>query len=294
MSSVTQLNHYPKVRTTLLPSGRPIPVLGQGTWRMGEDPSQRESEIAALRLGLDLGMTLIDTAEMYGEGGAEEIAGEAIADRRAEVFLVTKVYPHNATRQGVVNACARSLRRLKTDYIDLYLLHWRSQVPLSETLEAFQLLKQKGRIRDYGVSNFDVADMEEAFALSGGDEIVTDQVLYNLAHRGIEWDLIPWCRERRIPIMAYSPVGHKSVEQKRMLGHPDIKSIASRHGATPAQVALAWLLRQPDLVAIPKAARPEHIRENRAALELQLTAQDIKELDKAFPPPDRKIPLETL
>ncbi len=283
-----------EVRTTLLPSGRPIPVLGQGTWTMGEDPSRRHSEIAALRLGLDLGMTLIDTAEMYGEGAAEELVGEAIADRREGVFLVTKVYPHNATRRGAVEACARSLRRLKTNYIDLYLLHWRGDVPLTETLEAFQLLKEKGRIRDYGVSNFDVDDMEEASVGRGGDKIATDQVLYNLAHRGIEWDLIPWCRARRIPIMAYSPVGHRSAEQKRMLGHPNIRTIASRHDATPAQVALAWLLRQPDIVAIPKASRPEHVRENRAALEIELTAGDIKELDKAFPPPDRKIPLEML
>jgi diketogulonate reductase-like aldo/keto reductase len=294
MRPETQLNRFPKVRTTLLPSGRPIPVLGQGTWRIGEDPSRRESEIAALRLGLDLGMTLIDTAEMYAEGAAEELVGEAIAERRAEVFLVTKVYPHNATRRGAVEACARSLRRLKTHYIDLYLLHWRGEVPLSETLEAFQLLKEKGRIRDYGVSNFDVDDMEEASALPGGDEIATNQVLYNLAHRGIEWDLTRWCRERRMPIMAYSPVGHKSTEQKRMLGHPNIRSVASRHDATPAQVALAWLLRQPDIVAIPKASRPEHVRENRAALDIGLTDGDTKELDKAFPPPKRKIPLEML
>jgi diketogulonate reductase-like aldo/keto reductase len=261
---------------------------------MGEDPSRRQSEIAALRLGLDLGMTLIDTAEMYGEGAAEELVGEAIADRREEVFLVTKVYPYNATRRGAVEACARSLQRLKTNYIDLYLLHWRGDVPLTETLEAFQLLKEKGRIRDYGASNFDVDDMEEASVGRGGDEIATDQVLYNLAHRGIEWDLIPWCRARRIPIMAYSPVGHGSAEQRRMLGHLNIRTIASRHDATPAQVALAWLLRQPDMVAIPKASKPEHVRENRAVLEIELTDGDIKELDKAFPPPDRKIPLEML
>jgi len=283
-----------KVRTTSLPSGRPMPVLGQGTWRMGEDPSRRESEIAALRLGLDLGMNLIDTAEMYGEGGAEEVIAEAIADRRAEVFVVSKVYPHNATRRGALEACTRSLRRLKTDYIDLYLLHWRGDVPLSETLAAFQRLKEEGKIRDYGVSNFDVADMEEAFALPGGDEIASNQVLHNLAHRGIEWDLIPWCRERRIPIMAYSPVGHKSVEQKRMLGQPQIRAVASRHGVTPAQVALAWLLRQPDIVAIPKASQPEHIRENRAAHDLELSKRGLEELDQAFPPPDRKIPLELL
>lgn len=292
--SATQFNRAPKIRTTLLPSGRPIPVLGQGTWRMAESASRRKSEIAALRLGLDLGMALIDTAEMYGEGAAEELVGEAIADRRAEVFLVTKVYPHNATRRGAIEACTRSLRRLKTHYIDLYLLHWRGEVPLSETLEAFQLLREEGKVRDYGVSNFDVSDMEEAFALPGGNEIASNQVLYNLEHRGIEWDLIPWCRERRIPIMAYSPVGHNRTEQKRMFGHPTIKSIASRHDATPAQVALALLLRQPDIVVIPKASKPEHVKQNRAALDIELTDQDVKELDEAFPPPARRIPLEML
>lgn len=278
-----------------MPFGREIPVLGQGTWMMGEDRSRRQSEIAALRLGLDLGMTLIDTAEMYGEGGAEEVVGEAIADRpRAEVFLVTKVYPHNATRRGAVEACARSLRRLKTEYIDLYLLHWREDVPLRETLEAFQVLKDRGQIRDYGVSNFDVADMEEAYALPRGDEIATNQVLYNPAHRGIEWDLLPWCRQRNIPIMAYSPLGSNRAEQKRMLSKTAITRIASQHNATPAQIALAWLLRQPDIAVIPKASRPEHIRENRAALEIQLTDRDIEELDKVFPPPARKIPLELI
>ena len=294
MRAATQHNRSSKVSTTLLPSGRPIPVLGQGTWHMGEDPSRREAEINALRLGLDLGMTLIDTAEMYGEGAAEELVGEAIADRRAELFLVTKVYPHNATRRGAVAACARSLQRLKTHYIDLYLLHWRGEVPISETLEAFQLLKETGKIRDYGVSNFDVDDMDEAYALPGGNEIATDQVLYNLAHRGIEWDLMPWCRARQFPIMAYSPVGNNSAEQKRIFGHPTIKSIASRHNATPPQIALAWLLHNPDVVAIPKASRPEHIRENRAALDIQLSESDLGELNKAFPPPKRKIPLEML
>lgn len=261
---------------------------------MGEDRSRRDSEVAALRFGLDLGMNLIDTAEMYGEGGAEEVVAEVIADRRDEVFVVSKVYPHNATRQGAIEACARSLRRLKTDYIDLYLLHWRGDVPLSETLEAFEQLKEEGKILEHGVSNFDVADMEEASGLPGGDQIASNQVLYNLAHRGIEWDLIPWSRERRMPIMAYSPVGHKSTEQKRMLGHAEIKAVASRHSVTPAQVALAWLLRQPEMVAIPKAVKPEHIRENRAAHDLALTDQDLHELDQAFPPPTRRIPLETL
>ncbi len=259
---------------------------------MGEDPSRRETEIAALRLGLDLGMTLIDTAEMYGEGGAEEVTGEAIADRRSEVFIVSKVYPHNASRGGAIAACERSLRRLNTDYIDLYLLHWRGGVPLAETLAGFQELKHAGKILDYGVSNFDVDDMEEALALPGGDEIATNQVLYNPAHRGIEWDLLPWCREQHIPIMAYSPLGNDAAEQKRLFADSAFSSIASRHNATPAQIALAWLLRQPDMIVIPKASKPQHIRENRAALDLELTDRDVKELDHAFPPPKRKTPLE--
>lgn len=271
-----------------------MPVLGQGTWRMGEDPGRRKSEVAALSLGLDLGMNLIDTAEMYGEGGAEEVVGEAIAGRREDVFIVSKVYPHNAKMRGALEACERSLRRLKTDYIDVYLLHWRGDVPLAETLEAFQLLREQGSIADYGVSNFDVADMDEAFALPGGDEIVTNQVLYNLLHRGIEWDLIPWSRERQMPIMAYSPVGHNAAEQKRLFDNQVVKEVAARHNVTPAQVVLAWFFRHPDMVVIPKAGNPDHIRENRAALDLQLTERDGEELDKAFPPPTRKIPLETL
>jgi diketogulonate reductase-like aldo/keto reductase len=293
MREATQLNQAPKVRTTLLPSGRPMPVLGQGTWRMGEDRARRKAEVAALRLGLDLGMNHIDTAEMYAEGGAEEVVAEAIADGRADVFVVTKVYPQNATRRGAIDACERSLRRLKTDYIDLYLLHWRGDIPLSQAFEAFQSLKESGKIRDYGVSNFDVADMEESFGETGGDEIANEQVLYNLGHRGIEWDLIRWCRARRIPITAYSPIGHNADEQKQILGNRAVKAVALRHGVTPVQVVLAWLMRQPDIVVIPKAVRPEHIRENRAAHDLKLTERDFKELDQAFPPPTRKISLET-
>lgn len=283
-----------KVRTTPLASGRAMPVLGQGTWRMGEDVSRRKLEVDALRLGLDLGMNLIDTAEMYGEGGAEEVVGEAIDGRREEVFIVSKVYPHNATTRGVLQACKRSLRRLQTDYIDVYLLHWRGDVPLAETLEAFQLLREQGSILDYGVSNFDVDDMEEAFALPDGGKIVTNQVLYSLLYRGIEWELIPWSRERRIPIMAYSPVGHNPAEQRKLFGNRTIKEIAARHNATPAQVVLAWCLRHPDMVVIPKSSNPDHLRENRAALDLELTERDFEELDKAFPPPDRKVPLEML
>jgi diketogulonate reductase-like aldo/keto reductase len=268
-----------------------MPILGQGTWRMAEDPAKREMEIAALRLGLELGMTLIDTAEMYGEGAAEELVGEAIAGRRAEVFLVSKVYPHNATRHDAIDACERSLRRLRTDYLDCYLLHWRGSVPLLETIEAFQTLKRAEKILDYGVSNFDVDDMEEAFALPGGDEIVTNQVLYNLAHRGIERDLLPWCRDRALPIMAYSPVGHSAREQKKLFDQPHLKSVASRHNVTAAQVALAWLLQR-DVIAVPKASNPEHVRENRAALDLILMKKDLEELDQAFPPPRKKVPLE--
>ena len=259
---------------------------------MGEDSSLRRAEVAAIRLGLDLGMTLIDTAEMYGEGGAEEVVGAAIADRRDEVFIVSKVYPHNATRRGAIAACERSLQRLKTDYIELYLLHWRGNEQLSETLDAFQQLKQDGKILEYGVSNFDVHDMQEASALPGGDEIATNQVLYNLVHRGIEWDLLPWSRERRIPIMAYSPLGNDRAEQRRMFADETLKSVAARHNATPAQIALAWILRYPDLIVIPKAGSPEHIRENRAAHDIKLTDRDLQELDHAFPPPRRKTPLD--
>ena len=278
----------------MMPSGTAMPVLGQGTWRMGEDRSQRKAEVDALRFGLDLGINLIDTAEMYGEGGAEEVVGEAITGRRSDVILVSKVYPHNATRRGAIEACGRSLRRLKTDYVDVYLLHWRGDVPLVETLEGFQQLKKDGSILEYGVSNFDVADMEEALSLPGGAEIATNQVLYNLMHRGIEWDLLEWSRDRRTPIMAYSPVGNNRAEQSKIFGNATIKTIALRYDASPAQIALAWLFREPDVVAIPKALQPEHIRENRAALDIELTDEDLQNLDQAFPPPKRKIALEMI
>jgi diketogulonate reductase-like aldo/keto reductase len=264
-----------------------MPVLGQGTWGMGENQTSRNAEIAALRLGLDLEMTLIDTAEMYGNGGAEEVVAEAVVGRRSEVFLVSKVYPHNATRRGTLQACERTLRRLKTNYLDLYLLHWRGSVPLDDTLGAFQALKQSGKILGYGVSNFDQRDMEWAYAEPGGSQIATDQVLYNLARRGIEWDLLPWCRSRKIPVMAYSPI-----EQGRLLDR--LHSIASGLGATPVQVALAWLLRQEGVVLIPKAANKAHVRENRAALNVVFKDEDIAELDRLFPPPKRKVSLEML
>jgi diketogulonate reductase-like aldo/keto reductase len=272
------------VRTTALPSGRRIPVLGLGTWRTAEDPRRRADEIAALRLGIDLGMTLIDTAEMYGDGRSEELVGEAISGRRDELFLVSKALPNHAGRRGAIAACEGSLRRLGVDRIDLYLLHWRGNIPLQETLDAFAALTAAGKIRSWGVSNFDVDDMKELVGLSGGEAVATDQVLYNLSRRGIEYDLLPWSRQNDLPIMAYSPI-----EQGRLLRHPSLMAVAARHpGATPAQVALAWLLRQDGLCAIPQSGRPEHVRENRGALDIRLTAHDLADLDRAFPPPNRK------
>lgn len=277
------------MRYVHLPSGAPMPVLGLGTWRMGEAGTRGADIIAALRLGIDLGMTLIDTAEMYGEGGAEELVGKAIAGLRAEIFLVSKVYPHNASRRGVVAACERSLKRLRTDHLDLYLLHWAGEAPMVETLAGFQDLARAGKIRHYGVSNFDVDDMETWWKAPGGAQTASNQVLYNLGRRGIEWGLLPWCRKRRVPVMAYSPV-----DQGRLLTQRGLKQIAARRGVTPAQIALAWLLHQDGVVAIPKAARPEHIRENRAALDLALTQGELRELDRVFPPPKSRTPLQML
>ena len=277
------------LRTAALPAGERVPAVGQGPWYFAEDSRRRQDEITALRLGLDLGLTLIDTAEMYADGAAEELVGEAIAGRRDQVFLVSKVLPDNATRSGTVAACERSLRRLRTDRIDLYLLHWRGHRPVTGTLTAFAELQRAGKIRHWGVSNFDVSDMRELFALAGGRAAATDQVLYNLTRRGIEYDLLPWCLERGLPVMAYSPI-----EQGRLLDRPALKAVAARHGATPAQVALAWVLRQDGVIAIPRAATPAHVRENRAALDLRLGEQDLAELDRAFPPPSAPRPLEIL
>jgi diketogulonate reductase-like aldo/keto reductase len=270
-----------------LRSGKPVLSLGQGTWRMGENRSKCSEEIAALRLGLDLGMNLIDTAEMYGEGGAEEIVSDAIDRRREGVYLVSKVYPRNATRHGTIEACERSLRRLKTDYLDLYLLHWRGSVHIQETIGAFQRLKETGKIREYGVSNFDRDDMEEAVSIPDGERIRVNQVLYNLQRRGIEWDLLPWCRQHGIVTMAYSPI-----EQGRLLNR--LQDIAKRRQATAAQIALAWLLRQKGLVVIPKSANAQHVRENHGSLNIQLSETDLRELDDLFPPPSKKTNLEML
>ena len=277
------------MRTVRLPSGERVPALGQGTWDMGERKKERTEEIAALRLGIDLDMVLIDTAEMYGDGKSEELIAEAIDGRRQQVFLVSKVLPQHATHRGTIKACEGSLRRLKTDWLDLYLLHWREDVPLEETLAGFEALVQDGKIRDWGMSNFDVSDMVELVDLPGGSSVATNQVLYNLTRRGIEYDLLPWCRERQVPLMAYSPI-----EQGRLLKKAALKNIASRHGATPSQVALAWVLRHDDVIAIPKAGKSKHVRENFGALELKLTKQDLSELDQAFLPPTKRVPLETI
>lgn len=277
------------MRKTTLPSGEAVPVLGQGTWYMGDEPRRRADEIATLREGLDLGMTLVDTAEMYGDGASEELVGEAIAGRRDEVFLVSKVLPSNASRNGTIAACERSLRRLATDRIDLYLLHWRGRTPFADTIAAFEALQDAGKIRHWGVSNMDVADMKELLRAPGGDAVATNQVLYNLTRRGIEFDLLPQAQQRGLPLMAYSPI-----EQGRLAHYPEVQDIAERHGVTPAQVALAWVLRQQGVIAIPKASRPEHVRQNRAALELKLTPQDLAELDDAFEPPQGPEPLEMI
>ncbi|HXP31772.1 MAG TPA: aldo/keto reductase [Stellaceae bacterium] len=277
------------MRLLALPDGEAIPALGLGTWMMAERGGDEDSELAALRLGLDLGMTLIDTAEMYADGGAESLVGKAIAGRRDAVFLVSKVLPENASRNGTAAACERSLKRLGTDRIDLYLLHWRGNVPLAETLAAFAALQRAGKIRHWGVSNFDAAEMAELAGLAGGGGCATDQVLYNLGRCGIEWDLLPWCRGRRMPIMAYSPI-----EQGRLLGKPALRRLAAARGASPAQLALAWVLHQPGVAAIPKAGRAAHVRENRAALDLALTPEELAALDAAFPPPKGPKPLAML
>ncbi|MGV9232053.1 aldo/keto reductase [Streptomyces nigra] len=274
--------------TIALPSGEEVAAAGQGTWYLGEDPGRREQEIAALRLGVDLGMTVVDTAEMYGDGAAEELVGEALRGRRDEVFLVSKVLPGHADRKGTVAACEGSLRRLGTDRLDLYLLHWRGRWPLEETLAGFTDLMEAGKIRYWGVSNLDVADMTELATLPGGDAVAVDQVLYNLSRRGIEWDLLPWCREAEVTVMAYSPI-----EQGRILGAEALGAVARALGATPAQVALAWVLEQ-GVSAIPRSGSPDHVRENRGAVDLRLPTEALEVLDEAFPPPTAATPLEML
>jgi diketogulonate reductase-like aldo/keto reductase len=277
------------MRTVKLAAGERVPALGLGTWGYGEKRTARREEIATLQAALDLGVTLIDTAEMYGEGAAEQVIGEAIAGRRDEAFLVSKVYPHNATRTGTPAACERSLKRLRTDRIDLYLLHWRQDTPLEESVEALAALERAGKIRHWGVSNLDLSDMRELWDLTDGHGVQTNQLLYNLTRRGIEWDLLPWLRERRIPVMAYSPI-----EQGRLVRHRGLTDFAKRHGMTPAQAALAWLAAKDDVIVIPKTARVERLKENLGALEVQLTPEQLAALDRLFVPPKGPRPLEML
>ena len=280
----------PIPKTVKLPSGDSVPALGQGTWKMGEDQRHHSDEVAALKLGIDLGLTLIDTAEMYASGGSERVVAEAIAGRRDEVFIVSKVLPSNASRRGVETACESSLKRLKVDTIDLYLLHWRGSVPLAETVGAFEALKAAGKIRHWGVSNFDADDMEELAGIASGNAVQTNQVLYNPRHRGIEHDLIPGCSARGVPIMAYSPVGQGGA----LLRNAGLQAVGQRHGASAAQVALAWSIRNDGVITIPKATQPSHVRENRAAAELKLTAEELAEIDRLFPPPGGKQPLDMI
>nr|WP_250810525.1 aldo/keto reductase [Neorhizobium tomejilense] len=277
------------IPTVTLPTGISVPALGLGTWQMGEDSRKAAVEIESLKRGLDLGLTLIDTAEMYGEGGAEKITAEAIAGRREQVFLVSKVYPWNASRKGVVEACERSLDRLKTDRLDLYLLHWRGEHPLTETVAGFEELRRAGRIGAWGVSNFDLDDMQELMKVPDGGNCAANQVLYNLSRRGIEYDLLPWCQERGIPVMAYSPI-----EQGRLARSGELIRIAKAYQATPAQVALAFLLERDGVIAIPKSANPDRVAENAEAVDLDLSEADWTALDAAFPPPSRKAPLEMI
>lgn len=277
------------MKTVHLPSGERVAALGQGTWNMGEQPARRAQELATLRAGLDMGLTLIDTAEMYGEGRTESLVGEAIAGRRDEVFLVSKVYPHNASRAGMRKACEASLRRLRTERIDLYLLHWPGSVPVEETVEGFAALQAAGLIRHWGVSNLDTAAMQELWATAGGTGAQVNQVLYNLTRRGVERNLLPWMGKHGVPVMAYSPV-----EQGRLLRDQRLADFAAARGMTPAQVALAWLLAREDVIAIPKTASVERLRENQGALEHPLDAQALAELDRLFPAPTRAVPLEML
>jgi diketogulonate reductase-like aldo/keto reductase len=274
------------MKTVELPSGESVPALGLGTWRMGESSRSRRAEVDAVHFALEIGYRLIDTAEMYGDGGAEEVVGEALARgpvRRDEVFLVSKVYPHNASRRGTIAACERSLARLRTDRIDLYLLHWRGEVALAETVAAFEHLRETGKIRHWGVSNFDVDDLRELWGVDDGERCAANQVYYSAGQRGIEFDLVPWQRQHRLPLMAYCPIDQGALARSTRL-----QAVARRRGVTAAQMALAWVLRQPDVIAIPKAVRAPHLRDNLAAASVELTAAELAQIDAAFPPPARK------
>ncbi|MDT0173295.1 aldo/keto reductase [Exiguobacterium sp. BRG2] len=281
-----------KQKTVTFPDQTHVRALGQGTWRMGEESEKHEAEIEALRVGLDSGMELIDTAEMYGEGASEELIRDAIADRREEVFLVSKVYPHHAGGKALKQACSNTLERLGTDYLDLYLLHWRGDIPLKETVEGLEALKQEGKIRRWGVSNFDVSDMKELLALPNGDQCAVNQVLYHLGSRGIEYELLPLLREHGIPVMAYCPLAEGGSLRDQLLNHPTVEELAETHGVEPAQILLAWAIREGDVIAIPKAGQAHHVEANGRAALLNLTEEELAALDQAFPAPTKKEPLD--
>lgn len=281
-----------QTRTIQLPDGTTLPAIGQGTWYMGEKQSSRREEVQALRYGIERGMTVIDTAEMYAEGGAEEVTGEAIKDCRDDVFLVSKVYPHHADRKQMITACERSLSRLGTDRLDLYLLHWRGGVPLEETVEALEQLKQSGKILRWGVSNLDTEDMQELWNIPAGQHCAVNQVLYHAASRGIEYELLPWLRERRIPVMAYCPLAQGGRLRKELLEHSVIREIAKDRGVSPSQIALSWVIRDGDILAIPKAVQLDHVAENAAAMDVILTQDEVVRLNETFPAPKGKVPLD--
>ncbi|WP_409160125.1 aldo/keto reductase [Pectobacterium sp. B2J-2] len=281
-------------KTIRFPDNTRVPAIGQGTWYMGEDARMKAQEVAALQAGIDLGLTLIDTAEMYADGRAEDVVGEAIRGRRDRVYLVSKVYPHNAGGEKAIQACERSLNRLQTERIDLYLLHWRGGIPLVDTIAAMERLQQAGKIGQWGVSNLDLEDMQELWSLSGGQRCMTNQVLYHLASRGIEFDLLPWCQQQQLPVMAYCPLAQAGRLREGLFSHPVVNRIAREHRITPAQLLLAWAIRQPGVIAIPKASSVKHVQENAQALDVVLSEVDIGQLDQAFPPPTRKQHLDVV
>ncbi|ALF09455.1 aldo/keto reductase [Parageobacillus thermoglucosidasius] len=281
-------------RVVTLPDGTTVPCIGQGTWHMGEKPQEKAKEIKALQLGIELGMKVIDTAEMYGNGASERLVGEAIKGRRDDVFLVSKVYPHNAGLDKISTACENSLKRLGTDYLDLYLLHWRGRIPLEETIEGMEKLRKEGKILRWGVSNFDTDDMKELWNTTNGSNCATNQVLYHLGSRGIDFDLLPWHREHHVPIMAYSPLAQGGALRKQLLTDPIVNEIAKKYNVKPLQIALAWTIRTNDVIAIPKAGQEQHVLENAEAAAIELTQEDLKRLDEAFPKPRKKVPLDII
>ncbi|WP_449632437.1 aldo/keto reductase [Rahnella aceris] len=281
-----------KAKTVQLPDGTTVPAIGQGTWYMGERNSDLRAEVKALQQGLDAGMTLIDTAEMYADGGAERVVGEAISGRRDDVFLVSKVYPHHAGGAKAIAACEQSLKRLKTDCLDLYLLHWRGSIPLHDTVTAMEKLQQSGKIRRWGVSNLDTDDMQALWKIPGGNACMTNQVLYHAAARGIEFDLLPWCEEHSVPVMAYCPLAQAGKLRHDVLTAPVMQEIANARGVSSAQIALAWVTRTGNVIAIPKAVQPQHVKDNAVALTLSLTADEIARIDTVFPAPNHKTPLD--